>query len=72
VLVRSASQRLRDLCLAKAFLFTSQQLEDVEPLVEGRSAISIEIFGVGHCLARQAAYPAGQPPAMSVDSLNPL
>ena len=72
VLVRSASKRLGDLRLAKAFLLASQQLEDVEPLVERRSAISVEIVGVRHCLATASAYGFEVPPAVIVDSLESL
>ena len=71
MLVRSAPERLRDLGLAEAFLLAGQQLEDVQPLVEGRSAISVEIVGVRHGVARQAR--VGRTEAgRVVDSLEPL
>ena len=47
MLVGSASERLGDLGLAEAFLLARQQFEDVQPLVEGGSAISVEIVGIG-------------------------
>ena len=70
----SASKRLGDLCLAKAFLLAGQQLEDVQPLVERGSAISVEIVGVGHCVPRQSLVPQERPqsPAGVVDSLESL
>ena len=46
VLVRSAPERLGDLGLAQALLLAGQQFEDVEPLVERWSAISVEIVEV--------------------------
>ena len=71
MLVRSAPERLRDLSLAEAFLLASQQLEDVQPLVERWSAISVEIVGVRSWFAWQAL--VGRTSAdRVVDSLEPL